>query len=68
MVRTYDEEIHKRITAYFAKGPIYRWNVQNRLSMFGRHRVSVQTVGESKWPWRATLKRACTGSLGEKIG
>ena len=56
---TYDEEIHKRIN-HFEKGRVCRWNVQKMRSesseYVGIQRVSSQTVGESKYPWRATLK------------
>ena len=50
----------KESTTYFVKGLVCRWNVQkmrsNRVNMFGKQRVSSQTVGDSKEPWRATLK------------
>ena len=48
----------KESTTYFVKGPVCRWNVQKmrtESSEFVRKttEVSSQTVGESKWPWRA---------------
>ena len=54
MKRTYDEEIRKRINhllreraCMYADG-MFRKCSRNRVSMFGRQRVSSRTVGESK--------------------
>ena len=42
----------KESPTFYVQGPVCRWNVQksdqNRVSMFGRQRVSSQTVGEPK--------------------
>ena len=52
MERTYDEEIHNRIDHILREGSLhadgmFRRCDQNRVSMFGKQRVSSQTVGES---------------------
>ena len=68
MERTHDEEIHKRINHVIRKkdlcvgGTFTRCN-QNQVNTFGKQRVSSQTVGESKEPWKATLS-----SKGNKLG
>ena len=50
----------KESTTYFVKGPVCRWNVQKMRSESSEYvrkqRVSSQSVGESKKPWRAILK------------
>ena len=66
MERTYDEKITRESTTYFVKGPVCRWNVQKMRSESSGF-VSSQTVGESKYPWRATLK-SMHKKFGRKIG
>ena len=51
MERTHDEEIHKRINHLLrdrtcVQMELFRRCDQNRVNMFGKQRVSSQTVGE----------------------
>ena len=50
----------KESTTCLVKGPVCRWHVQKMRSEWSEYvrktTVSLQTVGESKQPWRATLK------------
>ena len=53
MERIYDEEVHKRINHLLRERTFMQMECsercsRNRVNMFGKQRVSSQTVGESK--------------------